>query len=319
MRAISAHLAILGFLWVVLPGLSVAVDNPNPPSAPVRLVFIHHSTGEAWLSDSHGGLGIALRDNNYFVSDTNYGWGPDGIGNNTDIGHWWTWFRGTSSATYLSSLFAEADQHCSYSRMAVDPGGENAIVMFKSCFPNSAISGSPTDPPTSGDNLLRGLDCGSEYHTVANTKGIYNDLLQYFATRPDKLFIVVATPPLQDSTYAANARAVNDWLVNDWLVGYPHSNVFVFSFYNTLTSNGGSSSVNDLGLETGNHHRWWNGAVQYQVGVSNNVLVYPSGDDHPNAVGDAKATAEFVPLLNVAHNRWAAATPPAEVLGWVLY
>jgi hypothetical protein len=39
-------------------------------------------------------LGIALRDNNYFVSDTNYGWGPadqdEGygtIGDHTDIPH----------------------------------------------------------------------------------------------------------------------------------------------------------------------------------------------------------------------------------------
>jgi len=35
--------------------------NPSPPSAPVRLVFIHHSTGEAWLGDNYGRLGITLR------------------------------------------------------------------------------------------------------------------------------------------------------------------------------------------------------------------------------------------------------------------
>jgi hypothetical protein len=57
----------------------------NPPADPVRLIFIHHSCGSNWLSDSNGGLGIALRDNNYFVSDTNYGWGPDSIGSSTDI------------------------------------------------------------------------------------------------------------------------------------------------------------------------------------------------------------------------------------------
>ena len=76
-----------------------AAPNPNPPPSPVKLIFIHHSTGQAWLDDGHGGLGLALRDNNYFVSDTNYGWGPDGIGDQTDIGHWWTWFRGPGSAS----------------------------------------------------------------------------------------------------------------------------------------------------------------------------------------------------------------------------
>lgn len=71
-----------------------AVSDPTaPPSSTVNLVFIHHSTGENWLNDDNGGLGLALLDNNYFVSDTNYGWGPDSIGDRTDIGNWWEWFR----------------------------------------------------------------------------------------------------------------------------------------------------------------------------------------------------------------------------------
>ncbi len=63
-------------------------DNPNPPDHVVKLVFIHHSTGENWLADGYGGLGLALGNNNYFVSDTNYGWGPHSIGDNTDILNW---------------------------------------------------------------------------------------------------------------------------------------------------------------------------------------------------------------------------------------
>jgi hypothetical protein len=52
-------------------------DNPNPSSQVVKLIFIHQSCGRNWLADSDGGLGIALRDNNYFVSDTHYGWGNE--------------------------------------------------------------------------------------------------------------------------------------------------------------------------------------------------------------------------------------------------
>jgi hypothetical protein len=123
---------------------AVATLNPDPPAQPVRLIFIHHSTGENWLSDGNGGLGIALRNNNYFVSDTNYGWGPDysdgssTIGDHTDIGNWWDWFRGPSFTTYLASLYSESGQNSSYSRLATAPAGANEIIMFKSCFPNSA-------------------------------------------------------------------------------------------------------------------------------------------------------------------------------------
>ena len=42
-------------------------------------------------------MGRALGENNYFVSDTNYGWGPNSIGDRTDIGHWFTWFADTET------------------------------------------------------------------------------------------------------------------------------------------------------------------------------------------------------------------------------
>ena len=294
--------------------------NINPPASPVRLIFIHHSTGENWLSDDNGKLGIALRDNNYFVSDTNYGWGPDDldvgsekIGDHTDIGNWYNWFRGSHSSTYLSALWVESGQNCSYSRLDENqnPGGENEIIMFKSCFPNSNLQGDPNDTvPSIDNNPLRGQNASSEYHTVANAKGIYTDLLEYFRTRQDKLFIVITAPPLIDPANAANARAFNQFLLTDWLTNYPYKNVFVFDFYNVLTTNGGTPNFNDLNKETGNHHRWWNNAIQHKIDGDNdsnpNVSEYPSSfdDDHPSQAGNLKATGEFLQLLNIAYNRW---------------
>ncbi len=276
----------------------------SPLSSPVKLIFIHHSTGQNWLADGNGDLGITLRNNNYFVSDTNYGWDPDDIGSSTDTGHWWLWFRGPSSASYMTALYQENRARSPYSRLGSDPGGENEIVMFKSCYPNSNISGNPTDAATIGENPLRGQGAGSASMTVANVKGIYNDILEYFATRPDKLFVVVVTPPLLNSIRGANARAVANWLVNDWLDGYTQQNVAVFDFYNVLTSNGGDDNTNDLGATGGNHHRWWNNDVQHITSNSNNLLSYSSGDSHPSRAGNQKATAEFVPLLNYYYHRW---------------
>jgi hypothetical protein len=302
-------------LSVLIVGSSFEVQaSVTPPAEPVRLIFIHHSCGSNWLSDGNGGLGIALMDNNYFVSDTNYNWGPDSIGSSTDIGHWWLWFRGPDSAEYLEALYAENGQHSSYSRMSTDVGGENQIIMFKSCYPNSGLKGDINDPvPAIDDNPLRGESCGSQYHTVANAKGIYIDLLEYFKTRPDKLFVVVTAPPLTDAAYADNARAFNNWLVNDWLTGYDVGNVCVFDFYNVLTTNGGDADTNDLGLESGNHHRLWNGAVQHKTDgdddANPNVLEYPSGDNHPSKAGNQKATAEFVPLLNSAYGGFQGTVP----------
>jgi hypothetical protein len=285
-----------------------SVAGPAKPTKTVKLIFIHHSTGQNWLADGNGNLGIALKNNNYFVSDTNYGWGPDTIGSSTDTGHWYTWFRGPKSATYMHALYTEFGQHSSYTRLSSDPdpSRENEIIMFKSCFPNSAISGNPNDAAKTGSNPLRG---NSGPLTVANAKWIYNDILTYFAAHQDKLFVLIVPPPLAEgdttAAQAANARAVANWLVTKWLAVYSHNNVVVFDFYNVLTSNGGNANTNDAGQESGNHHRWWNGSVQHITTGSSNFLTYPTGDSHPSQAGNRKATEEFVPLLNYYYHRWA--------------
>ena len=275
--------------------------NPTPPSSTVKLIFIHHSTGQNWLADGNGNLGITLRDNNYFVSDTNYGWGPDAIGDHTDIPHWYLWFTGSNRDTYLAALYAESGQHSSYSRLANDPSGENRVIIFKSCFPNSNMDGNPNDPPAASADNNSAL-------TVANAKRIYLDALNYFATRQDTLFVVITAPPLvQSATSAAratNARAFNEWLVNDYLKLYPYQNVAVFDFYNVLTTNGGNANLNDLNSAEGNHHRYRNGMVEHISNRGTNYLAYETGDSHPSAAGGQKASAEFAPLLNIALHCW---------------
>ena len=268
--------------------IAAQAGNPSPPSEPVKLIFVHHSCGQNWLMDDHGGLGRALGDNNYFVSDTYYGWGPDGIGDRTDITDWPEWFTGPDSDRYLAALYAENGQLSEYTRILSDPGGENQVILFKSCYPNSNLAGKPGDRPLRSGGL-----------TVSNAKAIYDELLGYFSTRPDKLFVAITAPPVQDPSLAANARAFNRWLVQDWLAGYEGSNVAVFDFYNVLTA-------------PDNHHRFREGAVEYTTDRGGDTLYYPTdGDDHPSPAGNRKATEEFVPLLNTFTNRWQSSAPAA--------
>jgi hypothetical protein len=291
--------------------------SDNPPTDPVKLIFIHHSVGDNWFSNWSGSLGDTLGANNYYVSDTFYGWGPDVIGDKTDIGHWWLWFRGDDSSTYVNALYNTTAQHASYTRPMADPGGENEIIMFKSCWPNSELKGQPDEPPTVGENPLRGQPAWTQYHTVGNAKGIYNDILEYFETRQNKLFIAITAPPVDDITYGENARAFNNWLVNDWLADYPYDNVAVFDFFNVLTTNGGDPDTNDFGLATGNHHRLVSTTSPMSIehitdgddDGSPNTMEYPrinngSVDLHPTSAGTQKATGEFVPLLNAYYNCW---------------
>ena len=279
-------------------------ENPTKPASPVKLIFIHHSTGENWLVDDNGGLGEALDQNNYFVSDTNYGWGPtdpnygESIGSHTDIPDWLDWFRSAGTSTFMSALYAESGQNSSYTRILTDPGGENEIIMFKSCFPNSALEGNPTDPPDPEGWL-----------TVGHAKYVYNQLLPYFKAHPNKLFVVITAPPLIDGSYAANARAFNQWLMYNWLNenNYTQQNVAVFDFYNVLTG-------------PDNHHRYYNNQIQHVFTSGMNTEYYPSGDDHPSQTGNLKATAEFIPMLNIFYHRWKInLTTQPNVAGCAMY
>lgn len=121
------------------PQGAAQLDDPSPPAAPVKLIFIHHSTGEAWLADDHGQLGATLRDNNYFVSDTNYGWGPNDldvgsekIGDHTDIGHWYNWFAGPNRNIYLRASLKRCPvavartRSLGYTSWMKKPGGVDA-------------------------------------------------------------------------------------------------------------------------------------------------------------------------------------------------
>jgi len=276
---------------VLSPSLAQAAPlqqggDSNPPDRMVKLIFIHHSTGENWLADGYGNLGQALAENSYYVSDTNYGWGPHGIGDRTDIPDWEEWFRSDNTATYMEALFNEGEQHADYSRTSADPGGENLIIMFKSCFPNSDLEGNPDDLP-SEDGWL----------SIGHAKYVYNQILEYFGQHPERLFVVITAPPLSGRGNAANARAFNLWLMNDWLDEneYPYQNVAVFDFYNVLTGKDG-------------HHTFEGGQEIHQV-ASKDTLAYPSGDDHPSNKGSQKATDEFIPLLNYFYNRWQAENP----------
>lgn len=314
----------------------MSVIDPSAPKQMTRLIFIHHSTGANWLADANGSLGKALGENNYYVSDTNYGWGPDQIGSRTDIGHWWNWFCAPQrSPLYLQAVFNDGGQCASYTRPSNPPPGENEIILFKSCFPNSTLRGSPDAPiPPIEKNPIRGLKAptvppnpkdlvryliggvksmakrilgrakNEAAYTVANAKGIYIELLKTFREHPNKLFIVLTAPPLRYSPFASNTRAFNLWLMKEWLADYPLKNVAVYDFYNVLTTNGGDRNTSDLGQASGNHHRIWDGAIQHQADARFNLLAYPTQDDHTNKTGNLKATGEFIPVLNSFYHQW---------------
>jgi hypothetical protein len=241
-----------------------ATPEPETASA-ANLIFIHHSCGENWLND---GLCQALNDNGYHVADIYYGWRE--YGDHTDTADWPMWFTDEVMGPVYRELNAMTAQN------AIPPAaGENGIVMFKSCFPNSDVG------------------TGMEDETA-----VYESLLPYFSEHPDKLFILVTPPPMIRISHPAVTRALCDWLCDrdtGWLSRLTTGNVFVFDFYNVLT-------------HPDAHHRFLNGQEEHTSVEGADTLYYDSGgDDHPDREGNRKAAQEFIGLLNYWYQCFSAA------------
>ncbi len=247
--------------------------NTSAPDTTERLVFIHHSCGSNWLGTGNGNLGDTLGSNNYFVRDITYNWDeaePGGVetGDYTDTRHWTEyWFNDTT----MPAVYITESKYASYTSIS-NPSGENDIIMFKSCYPNSEV-----------------------YSSITDEKAYYNQLLDYFVLHQDKLFILI-TPPGEAvvSSYLLT-QELCEWLVdeeNGWLKDYAGNNVGVFDFYCVLS-------------ETDSHHTIENGSIVYEYAAEyDGISPYHDGDDHPNIIGNQKSTDEFIPLLNYYRNRW---------------
>lgn len=251
--------------------------NTANPSTTVKLIFMHHSTGCGWISTGNGNLGTSLNAANIFTNETNYDWDfatvtascTAPIGDHTDTWDWPCWFNDTT----MPGVYAATDRtyNCYSTNTMADPGGENEIIMFKSCYPLSEV----------GDD-------------ITDEQAIYNGLLTYFSAHTDKMFVLIIPPPMQVISNPVKTRELAQWLadrVNGWLKNYTSGNVFAFDYYNVLT-------------HPDNHHYVSGGYEYHVVANSQNTLYYPTGDDHPNTIGQQKATNEFVPLLKAWWHQW---------------
>jgi hypothetical protein len=258
----KAFVFLLALFLTLMPALSAPAAEARET---VNLIFIHHSCGENWLND---GLCEQLNQNGFHVADITYGWRA--YGDHTDTCDWPLWF----TDGVMSLVYGEMGTMSAANTLA-PASGENTVVMFKSCYP-----------------------CSDAGESIQDEQSVYQSLLPYFESRPDKLFILVTPPPMIDIPFPEQTRKLCDWLCDrqaGWLSGLSTGNVFVFDFYNVLT-------------DPDAHHCYdaAAGAEVHTAVEGANTLYYDSdGDDHPNREGNEKATREFIGLLTYWYGLFA--------------
>jgi hypothetical protein len=250
-----------------------------------NLLFIHHSCGGQLLAEpgpeaggtresgdpciyvthpNGGGMRTELERAGFKVNEASY---MSTVGEATDICHWNRKFRDQMSVVLRTER----------QNQLLPEGQANAIVVFKSCYPNNAFISTGKDPG----------DPDSCERTIANAKAAYRALLPYFAQHPDVLFVAFTAPPLaepkpvgvmgkirsifKEKPRADLAREFSAWMANGWLEDKGPRNVVVFDYYDVLTDHGTTN---------------WS-AYPTQAGR----------DSHPSTDGNRRAAEAFVPFL----------------------
>lgn len=208
-------------LFKVLPALFVllvlclSAIQPVQASRPVRIIFLHHSTGANLIEQ--GGVLEMFRGTNYDFND--HGYNGDGLrtadgnftGTNFDVPDDNTDPDGL--AAIFSQPYTDPPSNTFSHLMQYD------VIIFKSCFPTSNIG---------SDGQLE--EYKQYYYTIRNRIDQY----------PDKLFIPFTPPPqvpgASNREEALRARAFADWLTSpEFTEGHP--NMRVFNFFDLLAGN----------------------------------------------------------------------------------
>jgi hypothetical protein len=208
-----------GFVFLILAALTV-----HPPGQvgavdlPTDVIFLHHSTGGNLIAQGNvrpllSGMGYDFWDHGYNDEGLTL---PDGSPAGYDYGV----PDDNTNPDGLAAIFAQP--------LHPDPPApsppwnafsglmRHQVIIFKSCFPASAI----------GSRAM--LDEYKEY---------YRGIRETADRHPDTVFIAFSTPPLTpretNRADAGRARAFADWLGSaDYLEGHP--NLFAFDFFGLL-------------------------------------------------------------------------------------
>ena len=223
-----------------------------------NLFFLHHSTGDGFIlgGDIRGYIADYNAANATSYELWDHGYNGDGLRNPQGV------VTGTSynipddntDPDGLHTLWT-TNNDARQQIMA-----NHQVLAFKSCFPASAIC----DPW-----ML------SEY------KRYYREMRNYFDAHPERLFVVMSTPPLHrlstDTTEADNARRFAEWLKSgDYLAGHP--NVVCFDVFDVLAKADDGSARRNM--------------LKYEYEMS-----HADGDSHPNAAANQVVGPLFAQFL----------------------
>ncbi len=290
MGNLSRFLRLLPALALTIPllspgQLSAAVSSDVRP----RVLFLHHSVGANLIDQGNVRALFAAEGYDFWDHGYNVEGLRDPKGDRVEPG--FDILNDNTDPDGFAAIFAQPvhnppDNTLSYA-LAYD------VIVFKSCFPNSDIA---------GDEQL------------SKFKAIYLGIRSTMDRYPDRLFVVITSPPLSPAATrpenAARARVLANWLRSDeYLRGHP--NVVTFDLFDALAD--GSNTLRAEYLEPAypidftSLGKVPSSALNVFRTVRAMVFGRPtySADSHPNLTANRKVGPLFVQSIVQAHRQFA--------------
>ncbi len=190
-----------------------------------NIIFLHHSVGRNLIEQ--GKIREAFRERGYAFWDQGYNHRGLRNPNGESTGYGYDLPYDNSDPDELARIFEQRVYPLPLNTLS----GllQHEVILLKSCFPNSHIPNA---------------------EALEARKALYLRIRAGMEAHPDKIFILLTSPPLNpaDTTpaEAANARALASWLASeDFIAG--NENIFVFDFFDRLAlPDDGSPEANTL-------------------------------------------------------------------------
>lgn len=217
------------------------------------IIFLHHSVGYNLIED--GNIRGAFQNSGYHFWDHDYNDPGLRDPSGQSRGYSYSVPDDNTDPDGLANIFSMPVYDLPLNTFSALL--QHEVILIKSCFPNSAIA--------------------SE-EELADDQANYRKIRAAMQAHPDKIFIVLTSPPLipeeTNPEDAARARAMAAWLASaDFQAG--SRNIFVFDFYDLLAGSDPSSpEVNMLRRE-------------YRNG----------SDSHPNQAGNQAVAPQLVSFV----------------------
>ena len=219
-------------------------------------IFLHHSTGQNIWGPNGSSTSVPQEMDAYNLTHSYTG--SQAVNMNEE---WWA--PGDNEWVTQHAFFEDPDPVTGIGYYLPD----NRIVVIKSCFPSSSMSGigQPDDTLNPG------------WKTIYNYKWHWRHIISVMHTHPENFFVIWTNAPLEPNSTtpmeAALSKSFCSWAKDILAMGldpqfgaFPE-NVYVFDFFHKLTGDNGMM------------------LSMYAAGA---------GDSHPNAAATALVAPQFV-------------------------